>query len=50
MTVRGGGPARGPACMAFTQHGFVGVEVETVLAMRSWIKTGVVPADVEKKN
>jgi len=46
VTVRGGGPARGAACMAFTQHGFVGVEAETVLAMRSWIKTGVVPPDV----
>lgn len=50
VTVRGGGPARGAACMAFTQHGFVGVETETVHAMRSWIKTGAVPADVEKRN
>jgi pimeloyl-ACP methyl ester carboxylesterase len=48
VTVRGGGPARGAACMAFTQHGFVGVEKETVLAMRSWIKTGEVPPDVRK--
>jgi pimeloyl-ACP methyl ester carboxylesterase len=48
VTVRGGGPARGAACMAFTQHGFVGVEKETVLAMRSWIQTGEVPADVGK--
>ncbi len=47
VTVRGGGPARGDACMAFTQHGFVGVEPETVFAMRSWIKTGTVPADVQ---
>jgi pimeloyl-ACP methyl ester carboxylesterase len=47
VTARGGGPARGEACMAFTQHGFVGVEKETVLAMRSWIKTGTVPADVQ---
>lgn len=46
VTVRGGGPSRGPACMAFTQHGFVGVEPETVFAMRSWIKTGTVPQDV----
>jgi len=46
VTVRGGGPARGQACMAFTQHGFVGVEAETVLAMRSWIKSGAVPPDV----
>lgn len=48
VTVRGGGPARGDSCQAFTQHGFVGVERETVLAMRAWIKTGAVPADVEK--
>jgi pimeloyl-ACP methyl ester carboxylesterase len=46
VTVRGGGPGRGDPCMAFTAHGFVGVEEETVLAMRSWIKTGTVPADV----
>jgi hypothetical protein len=46
VTVRGGGPGRGDACQAFTAHGFVGVERETVLAMRSWIQTGTVPADV----
>jgi hypothetical protein len=33
--------------MAFTAHGFVGIEKETVLAMRSWMKTGAVPADVK---
>jgi hypothetical protein len=31
---------------SFPQHGFVGMEQETVLATRSWIKTGVVPAGV----
>lgn len=46
VTVRGGGPGRGGVCEAFTAHGFVGVERETVIAMRSWVKTGVVPADV----
>lgn len=46
VRVSGGGPSRGAACMAFTEHGFVGVEKETVLAMRSWIKTGAVPPDV----
>lgn len=46
VTVRGGGPGKGGACQAFTAHGFVGVERNTVLAMRSWIKTGAVPADV----
>jgi hypothetical protein len=45
LTVRGGGPGRGEACQAFTAHGFVGVERETVMAMRSWVKTGAVPAD-----
>jgi hypothetical protein len=48
VTVRGGGPGRGDPCGAFTAHGFVGVERETVLAMRSWTKTGVVPPDVAK--
>jgi len=47
VTVRGGGPGRGAACEAFTAHGFVGVERETVEAMRSWVKTGAVPADVK---
>jgi hypothetical protein len=32
--------------MAFTAHGFVGVERETVLAMRGWVKTGAVPPDL----
>lgn len=48
LTVRGGAPGRGGACEAFTAHGFVGVEPETVIAMRSWVKTGVVPADMKK--
>jgi len=48
LTVRGGGPARGAPCEARSAHGFVGVESETVLAMRSWVKTGVVSADVVK--
>ena len=46
LTARGGGPGRGAVCEAFTAHGFVGVERETVIAMRSWVKTGAVPADV----
>ncbi len=48
VTVRGGGPGHGGLCQAFTAHGFVGVERETVIAMRSWVKTGVVPADVTR--
>lgn len=35
VTVRGGAPGRGDACQAFTAHGFVGLESETVSAMRS---------------
>ena len=46
VTVRGGGPERGDACQAFTAHGFVGVEREAVMAMQSWVKTGIVPLDV----
>jgi pimeloyl-ACP methyl ester carboxylesterase len=46
LTVRGGGPAKGGACQAFTAHGFVGVEREVVLAMRNWVKTGVSPAAI----
>jgi hypothetical protein len=48
LTVRGGGPEKGGACMAFSHHGYVGVEREVVLAMRSWVKTGAVPADVAR--
>lgn len=48
VTVRGGGPERGEACQAFTAHGFVGVERETIGAMRSWVKTGVAPSDVTR--
>jgi len=48
VTVRGGGPEKGGACQAFTAHGFVGLEREVVLAMRSWVKTGAVPTDVSR--
>jgi len=48
LTARGGGPGRGAACESFTAHGFVGVESETVMAMRSWIRTGLVPADINR--
>jgi predicted esterase len=46
VTVRGGGPGKGGACQAFTAHGFVGVEQNTVRAMRAWVKSGAVPPDV----
>jgi hypothetical protein len=50
VTVRGGGPEKGGACQAFTAHGYVGVEREVVLAMRSWVRTGAVPPDISGKN
>jgi hypothetical protein len=50
VTVRGGGPEKGGACQAFSAHGYVGVEREVVLAMRAWVKTGAVPADISGKN
>jgi hypothetical protein len=46
VSVRGGGPGRGDACEAFRAHGYVGVERETVEAMRAWVKTGAAPAEV----
>jgi hypothetical protein len=46
VTVRGGGPVRGRPCEPFSQHGFVGIEVPTIRAMQSWIRTGGVPPDV----
>lgn len=49
LTVKGGGPSRGNPCMAFTAHGFVGVETETVHAMRSWVKSGVSPSEAKPK-
>jgi predicted esterase len=48
VTVAGGGPGQGNPCEARTAHGFVGIEVETIKAMRQWIKSGAVPADVNK--
>jgi pimeloyl-ACP methyl ester carboxylesterase len=48
VTVRGGEPGSGDACQAFTAHGFVGIERETVLAMRSWVKSGATPPDVAR--
>jgi pimeloyl-ACP methyl ester carboxylesterase len=46
LTVRGGTLGRGNACEAFTAHGYIGIEAQTVRAMREWVKTGIVPAEV----
>jgi hypothetical protein len=32
--------------MAFTQHGFVGMEIKTIKAILGWIRTGAVPPDI----
>jgi pimeloyl-ACP methyl ester carboxylesterase len=40
LTVRGGGPAKGHPCQAFSAHGYVGVEREAVQAMHAWVRTG----------
>lgn len=40
VTVRGGGPWRGDACMAFSAHGYAGIEQKVVAAMREWVLTG----------
>jgi hypothetical protein len=34
--------------MAFTEHGFVGMEAKTIKAILSWIRTGTVPRDVSE--
>jgi hypothetical protein len=44
VTVTGVGDRRGQPCMAFTEHGFVGMEAKTIKAILSWIRTGAVPA------
>ena len=46
VTVRGGGPAKGAPCQAFSAHGFVGVEREVVLAMRDWVKGGTLRSEL----
>jgi pimeloyl-ACP methyl ester carboxylesterase len=46
VTVTGVGDSRGHPCEAFSEHGFVGMEVKTIRAILSWISTGVVPPDV----
>lgn len=48
LTVTGAGDVRGNPCDAFTQHGFVGMEIKTIKAMLSWIRTGQVPPDVSE--
>jgi pimeloyl-ACP methyl ester carboxylesterase len=46
VTVRGGAPWRGDACMAFTAHGFAGIERKVVAAMREWVRSGKAPETI----
>lgn len=45
ITVKSSNAGRGNPCQAFSQHGYVGVEEETVRAMKNWVVSGVA-ADV----
>ena len=45
ITVKSSNAGRGNPCEAFSQHGFVGVEQETVRAMKQWVVDGTA-ADV----
>jgi hypothetical protein len=46
VSVTGAGDTRGNPCEAFSEHGFVGTEVQVIRAIQSWIRTGQVPPDV----
>lgn len=48
VTVTGASYVKGKPCMAFTEHGFVGMEAKTIKAILSWIRTGAVPGDVSE--
>ncbi len=41
ITVKSGNTGRGNDCEAFSRHGYIGVEKETVEAMKQWLVTGV---------
>lgn len=46
VTVTGASGVRGEPCEARTQHGFVGMEIKTIKAIMSWVRTGQPPPDV----
>ena len=48
VTVTGEKDVRGNPCDAHTQHGFVGMEIKTIKAILSWIRTGQTPPDVSE--
>ena len=45
ITVKSSNAGRGRDCQAFSRHGYIGAEKETVQAMKQWLVTGVA-ADV----
>jgi len=48
VTVTGAKGSRGNPCDAFSEHGFVGMEIKTIKAILSWIRTGQIPPDVSE--
>ena len=40
---------RGQPCVAFTEHGYAGMEAKTFKAILSWIRTGAVPAGASER-
>ena len=46
LTVRGGSAERGAACRAWSAHGLPGMEEATLAAIKTWSRTGAVPASV----
>jgi hypothetical protein len=53
ITVRSGNAGRGHPCEAFSPHGFIGAEAETVRAMKRWVTEGaaadvVMPAEASR--
>jgi hypothetical protein len=46
LSVSGAREQRGDPCEAFSEHGFVGVEIRTIKAILQWIRSGQVPADI----
>jgi hypothetical protein len=46
LTVRGGSEGRGDACRAWSEHGLPGMEQQTLSAIKTWSRTGVVPATI----
>jgi hypothetical protein len=46
VTVTGSKGARGDPCEAFSEHGFVGMEVKTIKGITAWIRTGQAPAEI----